>query len=98
MNGREVHIREQELTGIGRRFDLDLEEGQTLMVVALRDGSRDIAVRERGDDQVLGSVRLDREQAVAVGSLLLGARFSEDAGAAPSRPGMDVSIGRRGAG
>lgn len=92
MPGREVHIREQELTGIGRRFDLDLEHDQTLMVIARRDGSRDIAVRDRGADEVRGSVHLDREQAVAVGSLLLGARFSEDTDADTRDSTMDVTI------
>ena len=34
MDGEDVHIREQELPGIGRRFDLDVGDGLTLIVVA----------------------------------------------------------------
>jgi TrkA domain protein len=87
----EVRIREQALPGIGHRFELDMANGRSLVVVARRDGSRDIAVREGDDDATRGTVRLARQQAVAVGSLLLGARFAEgdlaaDAGA------MDVGI------
>ena len=76
MGGEGVHIREEKLPGIGRRFDLDVDDDLTLVVVARRDGSRDVAVTERGADEPRRSVRLDREQAVAVGSLLLGATFA----------------------
>ena len=76
MAAEDVHIREQALPGIGRRFDLDVEGDLTLTVVARRDGSRDVAVSEDGADEPRRSVHLTREQAVAVGSLLLGAWFS----------------------
>ena len=80
MGGEDVHIREQDLPGIGRRFDLDVVGDLTLIVVARHDGSRDVAVSERGADEPRRSVHLGREQAVAVGSLLLGARFSDGGG------------------
>ena len=80
MGAENVHIREESLPGIGRRFDLDVDDGLTLVVVARRDGSRDVAVREEGADEVRRSVHLGREQAVAVGSLLLGALFSDGDG------------------
>ena len=89
MGAEDVHIREEDLPGIGRRFDLDVDEGLTLVVVARRDGSRDIAVGERGADDTRRSVHLSREQAVAVGSLLLGARFSE--GGKTDDGALDVS-------
>lgn len=77
MGAEDVHIREHPLPGVGSRFDLDLEDDKVLSVVARRDGSRDVAVRDRRADQAERSVHLARHQAVAVGSLLLGARFSE---------------------
>jgi len=73
----DVHIREQNLPGIGRRFDLDVEGDLRLIVVARRNGSRDISVSDKDADTPRRSVHLRREQAVAVGSLLLGARFSD---------------------
>lgn len=91
MGAYEVHIREQELPGIGRRFDLDVEDGLTLIMVARRDGSRDVAVSEKGADEPRGSVHLRREQAVAVGSLLLGARFSDESGESDGDGALDVS-------
>ena len=92
MGAEDVHIREHPLPGIGRRFDLDVEGGLTLIVVARRDGSRDIAVREQGADEPRRSVHLGRDQAVAVGSLLLGARFEGDeSGGAHDRPAVDVA-------
>ena len=90
MGAEDVHIREQELHGIGRRFDLDVDDGLTLIVVARRDGSRDVAVSEKGADAPRGSVHLGREQAVAVGSLLLGAWFSDGGGDSGGRT-LDVS-------
>ena len=89
MGSGEVHIREQELPGIGHRFDLEVQGGLTLTVVARRDGSRDLGVTEKVADEPLRSVHLGREQAVAVGSLLLGARFS-DAGGDRAGRAMDV--------
>ena len=77
MNAGAVRIREQALPGVGRRFDLDIKDGLSLVVVAERDGSRNVAVFEDGGDEPLYSVRLGREHAVAVGSLLLGARFTD---------------------
>lgn len=80
MGTEDVLIREQALPGIGRRFDLDVEESLTLIVVVRHDGSRDVGVSEKNADKPRRSVHLGREQAVAVGSLLLGARFSEESG------------------
>ena len=61
----EVRIREQALPGIGHRFELDMADGRSLVVVARRDGSRDVAVRSGDDDATEGRVRLARQQAVA---------------------------------
>jgi TrkA domain protein len=87
----EVRIREEALLGIGHRFELDMADGRSLVVVARRDGSRDVAVREGDDDEARGMVRLSRDQAVAVGSLLLGARFAEGDLAAGAGS-MDVGV------
>lgn len=91
MAGGEVRIHERSLPGVGHRFELDTADGRSLIVVARRDGSRDVSIREGDDDATSGTARLTREHAVAVGSLLLGARFAEgdldaDAGS------MDVGI------
>lgn len=90
MGAEQVHIREQQLPGIGHRFDLDVEDDLTLTVVVRRDGSRDVAVSEKAPDKPRPSVHLGREQAVVVGSLLLGARFS-DGGADRGGWALDVS-------
>ena len=95
MGAEDVHIREQELPGIGRRFDLDVGDGLTLIVVARLDGSRDVAVGERGADEPRRSVHLGRERAVAVGSLLLGARFSDSGGDSGALGVSTVVLGAR---
>ena len=86
-----IHIREEQLPGVGRRYDLDVAEGRTLSVVAGGDGSRQLAIRHRGADEPHGQVQLRREEAVAVGSLLLGVRFSDSSQDTPGSS-VDVSI------
>lgn len=93
MRAEEVHIREHALPGIGRRFDLDVGDGAMLIVVTRRDGSREISVREKGADEPRGAILLHREQAVAVGSLLLGATFSDDDSAPTSVDVATVLLG-----
>lgn len=87
----EVRIREQALPGVGHRFELVMPDGRVLVIVARRDGSREVAVLDEGSDASQGTVRLGRDQAVAVGSILLGARFAEGDLTAGSG-NMDVGI------
>jgi len=87
----EVRIHEQALPGVGHRFELVMPDGRMLVIVARRDGSRDVAVLDEGEDATQGTVRLGRDQSVAVGSILLGARFA--GGELTSGSGtMDVGI------
>lgn len=71
-----INVFEQPLPGLGQRFDVPLDEGNVLCVVALRDGGRQLAQRSIDDDAADTLIDLDRDQAVTIGALLLGAQFS----------------------
>lgn len=70
-----VRIREQSLPGIGHRYELPVGGDRYLIIVVQREGRREIAV-SRGADEPVAAVTLSHDQAVAVASLLTGARFS----------------------
>lgn len=73
-----IQVREQLLPGIGRRFEFELRPSEWLVLTAERDGARSIAVVRPGHDEPDTVVDLSVEQAVTLGALLLGARFSAD--------------------
>lgn len=72
-----INIREQALPGIGQRFEIELEPGRRLVVIATPDGGRSIGLSEDAADNI-PMIGLNPDQAVMVGALLLGARFSID--------------------
>jgi K+/H+ antiporter YhaU regulatory subunit KhtT len=72
----DIHIREQPLPGIGRRYELVLDAERSLSVIVQHGGSRHIVVIAEGADEPELAIRLDHEQAVALATLLLGARLT----------------------
>ncbi len=70
-----INVFEQALLGVGRRFDLELDGQQTLSVVALRDGRRQL-IRHSARHDTPAVTDPDRDQAATVGALLLEAQFS----------------------
>lgn len=74
----EIRVREERLPGVGVRYELDLDDGSTLFVLAEAGGRRHIG-RLHGDDEPAWQVVLDQERAVTLAAaLLLGARFAVD--------------------
>jgi len=68
-------IQEQELPGIGRRYDQATEDG-TVSVVIHHSGRRDLYVTEKtGRDRVPTTVTLTDDQARRLGAVLGGAYF-----------------------
>jgi len=74
----DVHISEEPLPGIGRRYELQVEADRNLSVIVQHDGARHIVVLGAGADEPEFAVRLDLEQAVALAALLMGARITMD--------------------
>lgn len=76
----DVHIREQALPGIGHRYELSLGHRRWLAVIVKRDGGREISIGSDDADEPDAAATLAQEQAVAIASVLTGARFSIDTG------------------
>jgi TrkA domain protein len=86
-----IQVREQNLPGVGRRFEIDLHDGTTLVVVEERDGGRRVSVMHVDHDGPLVEVPLSVDQSAMIGALLLGARFSV-VPSAPAVPDDDVLV------
>jgi K+/H+ antiporter YhaU regulatory subunit KhtT len=72
--GHGVHV--QELPGIGRRYDLDLEQtSNRISVVVRKDGVRDLYVFADRLDDPSAVIELTEEQARKLGALLGGTFF-----------------------
>jgi TrkA domain protein len=86
----DLTVKEQRLAGIGMRYELQLENGRTMFVVAEGTGRRTLGLME--DPDTPGpSIVLDAQQAVMVAALLLGARFTVETGQG-EMPGHDVMV------
>lgn len=86
-----LNVIEQPLPGLGQRFEFQLDPEHDLTVVALRDGERHLTILDRTDGEpVITTIRLDPDQAVTLGALLLGARFTIDEPARAQRPGAVI--------
>jgi TrkA domain protein len=70
-----VSISEQDLPGIGRRYEIVAGKGQRVVLVVHHSGRRDLYVRERHADEPTCSVELTDDQARRIGAILGGAFF-----------------------
>lgn len=75
---RKLLVRQRGLPGIGELLELDTRGGDTVAVVLLRSGRREIGLRRRGDETNLATVKLTGAEAVALAGLLTGARVYLD--------------------
>lgn len=69
-------VQEQELPGIGRRFQLASIEGGTVVVVIHHSGRRDLYLLPPGRDEPDAAVTLTDLQARNLGAILGGAYFT----------------------
>lgn len=72
----DIHISEESLPGIGRRYELQVDSDRDLGVIVEHRGARHIVVLGAGTDEPELAVRLSHEQAVALAALLIGARIT----------------------
>jgi TrkA domain protein len=70
-----LSISEQDLPGIGRRYDIAVGRGQRLILVIHHSGRRDLYVLAHGRDEPDCTVELSDDQARRVGVLLGGGYF-----------------------
>lgn len=68
-------ISEQDLPGIGRRYELPVGKGQRLVLVVHHSGRRDVYLMHADRDGPLWTLELSDDQARRVGAILGGAFF-----------------------
>jgi K+/H+ antiporter YhaU regulatory subunit KhtT len=84
-------IREQRLPGIGVRYDLNAGDRSGLFVIIERGGRRIIGLSGTADHPER-QITIDRDQAVMIAALLLGARFTVDTSHDQSVPADEVVV------
>ena len=72
----DVDIEGLRLPGVGWRYDLGLPRDTRLVVVVEDGGPRHVMITRAGQDDALVSVSLSSDQALALATLLTGARFT----------------------
>jgi len=70
-----VSVHEQDLPGIGRKFEILVGKGDRIDVVIHHSGRRDLYVFERGAEDPSTVVKLTDDQARRLGAVLSGAYF-----------------------
>lgn len=68
-------IEEQELPGVGTKFEIDIGADQQLVIIAHHNGKREIYRRERAGTDSEKLVELAADKARTVGSILEGGHF-----------------------
>ena len=68
-----IDLRETRLPGIGVKYTLRLDGGDRLAIILHNDGSRELYVFEREDEDPRAVVRLDDDEARQLGAVLGGA-------------------------
>ncbi|HVL32756.1 MAG TPA: TrkA C-terminal domain-containing protein [Actinomycetota bacterium] len=68
-------ISEEDLPGIGRRYEVMAARGQRVVLIVHSSGRRDLYVMERNKDDPTAVVELTDDQARRIGAILGGAFF-----------------------
>jgi len=74
-----MDVTETDLPGVGRRFELDVGDGKTAVVLIHNTGRRELFVRPEPDADAEEVFDLDDEAARVLGSILEGAHFQPKA-------------------
>ena len=70
-----MEISETDLPGVGKRFELDLGDGESAIVVVHNTGRRELFVRPEPDADAEELLDLTDKEARIIGSILEGAHF-----------------------
>lgn len=68
-------IKECELPGIGKKFTLELDSGDKLVVVIHSSGEREVFRFTKDSEEPVSTVKLTDEEAHQIGAILSGAYF-----------------------
>ncbi len=70
-----MSINEEDLPGIGRRYEVGVSKGHRVVLVIHHSGRRDLYVMRRHEDEPSCAVELSDDQARRIGAILGGAYF-----------------------
>ncbi|MGH2750333.1 MAG: cation:proton antiporter regulatory subunit [Actinomycetota bacterium] len=70
-----MSVHEEELPGIGRKFEITVAKGDRIDVVIHHSGRRDLYIFERDDEDPRTVMKLTDDQARRLGAVLSGAYF-----------------------
>ena len=70
-----MSVSEQDMPGIGRRYELAAGKGQRLALIIHHSGRRDLYVFDRHEEDPTCAVELSDDQARRIGAILGGAFF-----------------------
>lgn len=68
-------VTESDLPGVGKKFEIDLEKGKTLVIVIHNTGRRDVFLKEGDEADSTKLFELSDQLARVVGTILEGAYF-----------------------
>lgn len=68
-------IREAELPGLGKKFQLNLEDGEQIVIIIHDDGTREIYYFAEDADEPLASFSLSDQESRQLGSIIGGAFY-----------------------
>lgn len=68
-------IREAELPGLGKKYQIDLESGERVAIIIHDDGQREVYHFAGGEDDPVDSFQLTDQEARQVGSIISGAFY-----------------------
>ncbi|MBF7083873.1 cation:proton antiporter regulatory subunit [Desulfallas sp. Bu1-1] len=68
-------IKEAELPGLGKKFEVSLDNGDRVVIVIHDEGTREVYHFPEGEDDALSSVTMTDQEARQVGSIISGSFY-----------------------
>ncbi|MCG8401417.1 MAG: potassium transporter TrkA [Firmicutes bacterium] len=68
-------IKEAELPGLGKKFEISLDNGDRVAVVILDEGNREVYYFPAGEEDALSSVTMTDQEARQVGAIISGSFY-----------------------
>lgn len=68
-------IKEAELPGLGKKFEVSLDNGDRVVVVILDEGNREVYHFPEGEEDAVSSVSMTDQEARQVGSIISGSFY-----------------------
>lgn len=71
-------LHETELPGLGKKFQLNTDHGENVVIIVYNDGKREVYHYDEEEEEVISSIALTDEEAKQVGNILEGIYYQPD--------------------